>query len=165
MKNFSLGYLALLAIWWGSLLTTWVVITGAASGRLNAPALSAALGALPVVLLLTLFLILYTSFRKSLLLLAVGGYLFGAWLSLQPVTQQLAVVNLIATQTGIADAAGQSALATVNQTVWPAVSTAVAFIAAGYSLIWVFRASSIASRERKVSDLPEDDLWRETSVD
>lgn len=164
MKNFAVGFLATLAIWWATLLATWVEVTGEAFGQLNAPSLSAALGALPVVLLLTLFLILYTPFRKSLLVFAASNYALGAWLSLQTQGNQPAVVNLVAEQTGVADAAGQAALVTLSTTVWPTVAGVTAIVAAGYCVLWVFRASSIKSRERARTELPDDDLWRETSA-
>jgi hypothetical protein len=162
LKNFALGYILALAAWWATLLMTWVQVSGSAFGRLNAPELSAALGALPVVLLLTLFLILYTPFRKSLLVFATASYLLGGWLSLNP--NDAAVVNLIAAQTGVADSAGQTALATVSTTFWPMASVAVAALAAAYCAAWAFRTKSIKSRERQVNQLPDDDLWRETSA-
>jgi membrane protease YdiL (CAAX protease family) len=164
MRNFAVGYLVLLATWWATLLAVWVSVTGEAAGQLNAAELSAALGAMPVVLLLVLFLILYTPFRKSLLVFAALAYALGGWLALQDSAAAPAVVNLVAEQTGVADATGQAALVSVSTSVWPVFSTIVATLGAAYSLVWVIRSGAIKSRERKVTELPDDDLWRETSA-
>lgn len=164
MRNFAVGYLVLLVVWWATLLTGWVSVTGEATGQLNAAELSAALGAMPVVLLLTLFLILYTPFRKSLLVFAALTYILGGWLALQDPATAPALVNLVAEQTGVADAAGQAALVSVSTSVWPIISAILATVGATYGLAWVFRSGAIKSRERKVTELPDDDLWRETSA-
>jgi hypothetical protein len=164
LRGFGLGYTALLMAWWATLVMPWVTVTGAATGSLNAPALSAALGALPVVLLLTLFLVIYTPFRKSLLVFAAAVFGFGGWLGLQNQALQPAVTSLVAEQTGIADAAGQSALISTVTSIWPPVSVVIAALGASFAVFSLFRAKTFRGLERKVEPTgSEDDLWHETS--
>jgi hypothetical protein len=164
LRGFGFGFAGLLTAWWASLVLPWVTVTGAATGSLNAPALSAALGALPVVLLLTLFLVLYTPFRKSLLCFAAVVFAFGAWLGLQNQALQPAVTSLVAEQTGIADAAGQSTLISTAVSIWPLVSVVIATLGASFAILSVFKAKTFRGLERRVEPTgSDDDLWHETS--
>jgi hypothetical protein len=165
VKQFAIGYLALLALWWAILAAPWVIVTGEANLTLSGTAVSAGLAALPIVLLLMLFLIGYTRWRSSLLALSALIFALGGWLASASPASQPAVSSAVAAQTGIADVAGQLAVVTVTNTGWHIAAMVVAIIGGGFSILFVGRAKSWRGRERRselrVGDA-EPDLWSET---
>lgn len=165
MKRFTIGYLALLATWWAVLAGPWVVVSGEASATLSGTDVSAGLAALPIVLLLLLFLIAYTRWRRALLTLAAGVFALGAWLATADPALQPAVSQAIAGQTGIADSAGQLAVASVATTGWHWAAVALAVVGAGFSLCFITASKNWRGRERRSEsslNSDEPDLWGET---
>ena len=165
MKRFAVGYLALLALWWAVLAAPWAIVTGAASASLSGTEVSAGLAALPVVLLLLLFLIAYTRWRGGLLVLAASVFALGAWLASASPASQPVVSSAIAAQTGIADLAGQLAVVTVTNTGWHLAAIAVAILGSAFCLFFVMGAKNWRGRERRSESRTGDDqpdLWSET---
>jgi signal transduction histidine kinase len=165
MKKFAIGYLALLAIWWGVLAAPWVTVSGEATAILSGTDVSAGLAALPIVLLLLLFLIAYTRWRSALLIVSASVFALGAWLASASPASQPAVSSAIAAQTGIADAAGQLAVVTVANTGWHLAALVVAILGSTFSLFFVVGSKNWRGRERRSeSRLGDDepDLWSET---
>ena len=165
MKRFAIGYLALLAMWWGVLAAPWVIVTGEARASLSGTDVSAGLAALPIVLLLLLFLIGYTRWRSSLLVVASAVFGLGAWLASASPAGQPAVSSAIAAQTGIADAAGQLAVVGVANTGWHFAAIAIAILGSAFCLFFVMGAKNWRGRERRSESAVgggEPDLWSET---
>jgi hypothetical protein len=165
VKKFAVGYLALLAIWWGVLAAPWVHVSGEATASLSGTDVSAGLAALPIVLLLLLFLIGYTRWRRSLLILAAMVFGLGAWLASASPAIQPAVTSAIATQTGIADAAGQLAVVAVTNTGWHLAAMAAAIIGSAFCLFFLAAARNWRGREQRTEARSRDDepdLWSET---
>ena len=165
MKKFAIGYLALLAIWWGALAAPWVTVSGEATASLSGTEVSAGLAALPIVLLLLLFLIAYTRWRSSLLVVSALVFGLGAWLATASPAGQPAVSSAIASQTGIADPAGQLAVVTIENTGWHFAALVIAVLGSVFCLIFVASAKNWRGRERRSEPrLPDDepDLWSET---
>ena len=166
MKRFAVGYLSLLALWWGILAAPWAIVTGEANASLSGTEISAGLAALPVVLLLLLFLIAYTRWRSGLLVVAALVFALGAWLASASPAGQPAVSSAIAAQTGIADAAGQLAVVTVTNTGWNLAAMAVAILSSAVCLVFVVGAKNWRGRERRSESRAGDDdqdLWSETN--
>jgi hypothetical protein len=165
VKRFAIGYLALLALWWGVLAAPWVVVSGEATASLSGTDVSAGLAALPIVLLLLLFLIGYTRWRSSLLVVASAVFGLGAWLASASPAGQPAVSSAIAAQTGIADAAGQLAVVGVANTGWHFAALVVAILSSAFCLFFVVGAKNWRGRERRSefrAGDDEPDLWSET---
>jgi hypothetical protein len=165
VKKFAIGYLALLALWWGVLAAPWAVVSGEATASLSGTDVSAGLAALPIVLLLLLFLIGYTRWRASLLIVASAVFGLGAWLASASPAGQPAVSSAIAAQTGIADATGQLAVATVTNTGWHLAALVVAILGSAFCLVFVAGAKNWRGRERRSEPRARDDepdLWSET---
>lgn len=165
MKRFAIGYLALLALWWGVLAAPWVVVSGEATASLSGTQVSAGLATLPVVLLLLLFLIAYTRWRSSLLVVSALVFGLGAWLATASPAGQPAVSSAIASQTGIADPAGQLAVVAIENTGWHLAALAIAVLGTVLCLIFVPGAKNWRGRERRSESHTGDDepdLWSET---